>query len=90
MSRTGDGKKLATFNIDTETWEAFKAKARENGANASSLLNQWVKAYLENLDSLDITPISQTSAANESLVALVSELIDSRLPAAIEAHLGKG
>lgn len=99
MSNTGDGKKLATFNVEAEVWEAFKIKARQNGVNASALLNQWVKAYLDensitylgnNLDSnLGNTQVSCQPMIDEGL--LIERLVPTlaqQVKAEIEFHLG--
>ena len=94
MSNTGDGKKLATFNVEAETWEAFKAKARENGVNASVLLNQWVKAYLDESSTINIGKNldSQTSHPQtineESLIEKLAPTLVQQVRAEIESHLG--
>ena len=35
------------FKISHEDKEAFRCKAEENGTNASVLLRQWIKAYIQ-------------------------------------------
>lgn len=37
---------LATFRIDADKWDAFKRKARQNGASASEVLIGFIDAYL--------------------------------------------
>mgnify|MGYP000167501832 CR=1 FL=1 len=38
---------LATFRIEPDVWEAFKAQARRNGKTASDVLNEFCKSYSE-------------------------------------------
>lgn len=94
MSNTGDGKKLATFNVEAEIWEAFKIKARQNGVNASALLNQWVRVYLDEnsvsyLDSnLDIIQVSQQSIIDEgSLIERLAPTLTQQVRAEVKSHL---
>lgn len=94
MSNTGDGKKLATFNIEGEVWDAFKTKARENGANASALLNQWIKSYLDDLDELPDNNLGNTqvnevqSVSEESLIERILPSLTQKIRAEIEHDLG--
>jgi hypothetical protein len=39
--------KLGTFRTDSETWDSFQAKAKLNGTNASSLLQGFIRNYLD-------------------------------------------
>lgn len=39
--------KLGTFRTDSKTWDSFQAKAKLNGTNASSLLQGFIRNYLE-------------------------------------------
>lgn len=41
--------KLATFRTDSDTWESFQAKAKRNGTNASSLLQRFLRDYLDGI-----------------------------------------
>lgn len=91
MSNTGDGKKLATFNIEGEIWDAFKAKAREDGANASALLNQWIKKYLDKLPSDDLGSAQVDEAQSISEESLIERLLPSlteKVKAAVKSDLG--
>jgi hypothetical protein len=38
---------LATFRIEPELWESFKAQARKNGKTASDVLIDFVQSYVE-------------------------------------------
>ncbi len=40
-------KTLATFRIENQKWEAFKAEARKNGSTASEVLLEFVNSYVE-------------------------------------------
>lgn len=37
---------LATFRVEPELWEAFKAQSRKNGKTASDVLNEFVQSYV--------------------------------------------
>lgn len=97
MSKTGEGKKLGTFNVETELWKAFKNKARANESTASSLLNDWVKEYLgqdignkNTGKNIGTVPTSESESApmdSWSFREMVGELIDERLLVGIEEHL---
>ena len=41
-----DNKTLATFRLNVELWEAFKAEAVKNGTNASAVLIAYCKDYI--------------------------------------------
>jgi hypothetical protein len=43
--------KLATFRCNDALWEAFKQKAKANGSNASAVLLQYVRAYIDGSDA---------------------------------------
>jgi hypothetical protein len=38
---------LATFRVEPELWDAFKAQARKNGKTASDVLNEFVQSYVK-------------------------------------------
>lgn len=40
-----DNKTLATFRLDAQLWEAFKAEAAKNGTNASAALIAYCRDY---------------------------------------------
>ncbi|MBD2040179.1 hypothetical protein [Microcoleus sp. FACHB-672] len=95
MSNTGDGKKLATFNVEAELWEAFKNKARDNGTNASALLNQYLKNYLDDLDGVPSTNLGSTRVReseptnDESLIDRLEPRLVEKIKAQIEHGLGE-
>lgn len=37
---------LATFRVEPELWEAFKAQSRKGGKTASDVLNEFVQNYV--------------------------------------------
>lgn len=41
-----DNKTLATFRLDVQLWEAFKAEAVKNGTNASAVLIAYCRDYV--------------------------------------------
>ena len=41
-----DNKTLATFRLDVQLWEAFKAEAAKNGTNASAVLIAYCRDYV--------------------------------------------
>ena len=43
---------LATFRIESELWDGFKAQARRNGKTASDVLNEFVRAYVEKAEPI--------------------------------------
>lgn len=76
-------KTLATFRVDAEQWQAFKAKAAENGVNATSLFLQWIEMYLDgNLDSTS-QRIDGTAQRIDNNLDSVLSCIDERLDSAI-------
>lgn len=69
--------KLATFRADSETWENFQAKAKRNGTNASSLLQRFLRDYLDgSIDSRIDGKSIQTDID-----------LDERIDAALEAKV---
>jgi len=77
-------KTLATFRVEAEQWQAFKAKAAEDGKNATALLLQWVSMYLDGkLDvSLDSTQQHLDNNLDNNLDTVLSGL-DIRIDSAI-------
>jgi hypothetical protein len=41
-----DNKTLATFRLDAQLWEAFKAEVAKNGTNASAALTAYCRDYV--------------------------------------------
>lgn len=46
IDKMRDNKTLATFRLDAQLWEAFKAEAAKNGTNASALLLAYCRDYV--------------------------------------------
>ncbi|MBD1856442.1 hypothetical protein Q2T42_25605 [Leptolyngbya boryana CZ1] len=61
---------LATFEINFETWQEFKDKASQNHRSASSVLREFVDAYLQG-DSHS----RSVSDSDEDLVNLIQGMI---------------
>lgn len=72
--------KLATFRTDSETWENFQAKAKRNGTNASSLLQRFLRDYLDG--SID----SRIDDKSSNLDGIDSR-IDERIEVALNSRL---
>lgn len=75
-----DKTQLATFRIEPELWEAFKAQARKNGKTASDVLTDFVQTYVAGgsaiapaetlqLDNLD-------SRIDEKVVQAIAPLVE--------------
>lgn len=73
-------KQLATFRIEAEQWQAFKAKATEGGTNATAMLLQWINLYLD--DNLDVSIDLTQSHLDKNLDSVLSSL-DRRIDSAI-------
>lgn len=72
--------KLATFRTDSDTWESFQAKAKRNGTNASSLLQRFLRDYLDG--SID----SRIDDKSDNLDGIDSR-IDERIETALDSRL---
>ena len=77
---------LATFRVDPERWQAFKGKAKAKGSNASTVLIQFVTAYLDknidgNIDKSNIDRDLDEKIENAiaKLRNELTETIDNRL-----------
>jgi hypothetical protein len=81
---------LATFRIEPELWEAFKAQARKNGKSASDVLLDFVRTYvaggsasapteapqLDNLDArIDEKVIEAIAPIQQELAELKAALV---------------
>jgi predicted DNA-binding protein len=50
---------LATFRVEPELWEAFKAQARKDGRTASEVLNEFVQSYIQTRVITSTTEVAQ-------------------------------
>ena len=75
--------RLATFKIDSDRWESFKAKAQGDNTNASELLKRFIDAYLQgsidagidgSLDRIDSNLDQRIDRAIAPLVEQIREL----------------
>ena len=64
--------KLATFNCDRQQWEAFLAKAAENGTSGAELLKWFTRSYI----SGDIDPRQHVGEGEAERLA---DVLDQRL-----------
>ena len=74
--------KLATFKIDPQLWDEFKAKAIAHNSNASAVLKAFVEAYVSDRVDLSI------DANQDGIEALIDARIDERLRG-IDQRLGE-
>jgi len=77
---------LATFRIDPEKWEAFKALASSSGKNASAFLLDFVDSCLDT----NQMPSSKSDTNRESVATNIDVYLDSmdkRIDERLEAHL---
>lgn len=70
---------LGTFKIDDSQWDRFKAKAGEDGMNASALLKAFIDAYLSariDISAVKSLEYSRTldSSVEERLVEAIAEI----------------
>lgn len=83
---------LGTFKIDDSQWESFKAKAGEDGTNASALLKAFIAAYLSNrIDASLIQGLDKISSLDGGLEQRLVEAIaslDGKIQG-IDERLGK-
>jgi hypothetical protein len=68
--------KLATFKIQSDTWDSFTAQAAADGTNASALLKLFIDAYLAK--RIDLTTL-KAGEAIEGIQAVIDARIDERL-----------
>jgi hypothetical protein len=72
--------KLATFRTDSDIWDSFQDKAKNNGTNASALLQRFVRDYLD--DKLD-SRIDSPAAPDVDIESIVKSAVESRLEAVL-------
>ena len=73
-------KTLATFRIEPEEWESFKALATSNDSTASATLLQFIKSCL---DAKQILSTSSTFNTNHSLDS-IEALMDKRIKGSLD------
>lgn len=73
---------LATFRIEPELWEAFKAQARKNGRTASDVLTDFVQTYVEGGSAITSTVTVQLDnldfRIDEKIAPIKAELAELR------------
>ncbi|MGB3205039.1 MAG: hypothetical protein WBB28_08630 [Crinalium sp.] len=86
MSNTGQNKKLATFNCDSELWNQFLHRCQEQGTTATATLTQCISLYLEGkLENFD--GISGKHNIDEQIQSCVALYLEQHLPAYIDNYL---
>lgn len=78
---------LATFRVEPERWEAFKAQARKNGKTASDVLNEFVQSYIGDIPVSDATRLGTDnldSLIDEKIAPLRAELDEIRSALALQ------
>jgi len=82
---------LATFRIEPELWESFKAQARKNGLTASDVLNDFVQTYVAGGSAIAPTEAPQLdnldSRIDDKIAPLRAEL--EEIKAALVKQPGK-
>ncbi len=72
---------LATFRIEPNLWEAFKAQARKNGKTASDVLIDFVQTYVEGGSA--ITP-TETPLQIDNLELCIDEKVVQAIAPLVE------
>ncbi|AFZ15625.1 hypothetical protein Cri9333_4860 (plasmid) [Crinalium epipsammum PCC 9333] len=86
MTNTGQNKKLATFNCDSELWGKFLHRCQEQGTTATATLTQCISLYLEgSLDNFD--GIIGKRNIDEQIQNCVALYLEQHLPAYIDNYL---
>jgi hypothetical protein len=76
---------LATFRIEPELWEAFKAQARKDGKTASDVLIDFVQSYVRG----EASPASSAEARDtDNLESRIDEKVGEAI-APIRAELAE-
>jgi hypothetical protein len=77
---------LATFRVEPDLWEAFKAQARKNGRTASDVLTDFVQNYVTGGDAIASDPNqidNLDSRIDEKIAPIRAELAE------LKAQLGE-
>ncbi|AFZ15563.1 hypothetical protein Cri9333_4793 (plasmid) [Crinalium epipsammum PCC 9333] len=86
MTNTGQNKKLATFNCDSELWGKFLHRCQEEGTTATATLTQCISLYLEGkLDNFD--GILGKPNISEQVQSCVALYLEQHLPEYIDNYL---
>lgn len=77
-----DNTTLGTFRIDKDVWKAFQDKAKNEGQNASAVLNRFIRQYLDGVVGM---PADSESPMHleESLEGRIEEIVKAQLAASI-------
>lgn len=72
-------KVLATFRLEPEKWESFKALAASHDSNASAILIQFIETCLDTNQLPSQTPPTQTPSTDTTHLDNLEEMIDKRI-----------
>lgn len=77
-----DDTTLGTFRIDKDVWKAFQDKAKNEGQNASAVLNRFIRQYLDGAVGM---PADNESWAHleEGLEGRIEEMVKAQLAISI-------
>lgn len=79
MAKTQDNSTLATFRIDADKWESFKAKCSDRNDSASKVLKDFIDSYLNDSSSLSIqSPIINIDSSIDNCIETLNDRIDAR------------
>jgi hypothetical protein len=67
---------LATFRIEPELWESFKAQARKNGKSASDVLLDFVKTYVAGGSAIAPTEAPQLDNLDARIDEKIAPLVE--------------
>ena len=82
--------KLASFRVDNELWEAFKAIAGDRGTSASCLLVDFIESVVSNRDCIDnsaMLSIQEAERIDEKIklsIQKIEECIDEKIKLSIQ------
>ena len=79
--------KLASFRVDNELWEAFKAIAGDRGTSASCLLVDFIESVVSNRDCIDnsaMLSIQEDEKIKLSIIQEIEECIDEKIKLSIQ------
>lgn len=78
-------KTLATFRLDADLWQAFQDKAKSNDSNASRVLADFVKHYVNG----ESEPQNLDANLDEKISKRLDILLDKKLAKHLDKHLDK-
>lgn len=86
---------LATFRIAPEEWEEFKAKASEDSTNASALVTEFIRWYIQgnridNDSSLSLDNLEEIINAHiDRHIDIIKESIDRHIDKKLDSEMSE-